>query len=114
METMGGGDEAVPPMLDVLLLRSFEYQERLLFSPLHRFPAEVVTRVLKELSLPRYVGVIRVQFPGQGALEVLVDSTSTFRNLSYLAVLTDGANESLHRVAAEVAARIDRPHFRPA
>lgn len=56
--------------------------------------AVIVERLCTSVRLSRYIGVIRIMAPGLDTLDVLLDTTSTERNLNCLAVLQFGNSES--------------------
>ncbi|MCU1303459.1 MAG: hypothetical protein JWQ87_3743 [Candidatus Sulfotelmatobacter sp.] len=47
----------------------------------------IVEQLCHSVNLSRYIGVIRVEAPGLDAIDILLDTTSTERNLNCLAVL---------------------------
>ncbi len=68
------------------ILRSHKYVEELLFEKNGLAPEKVV-QFSSNVSLPRYVGLIQVENPLIGAIDVLVDTTGTLRNLHCSAVV---------------------------
>lgn len=65
---------------DTAILRGYKYAEDLLFGE-DGFAAEEIARFTRKVAMPRYVGVIRIQNPLVGKVEVLIDTTGTPRNL---------------------------------
>jgi len=53
----------------------------------------IVERLCTSVRLSRYIGIIRIMAPGLDTLDVLLDTTSTERNLNCLAVLQFGKSE---------------------
>ena len=73
------------------IFRSTSYMESLLREA---GGAGIVERLCTSVRLSRYIGVIRILAPGLDTLDVLLDTTSTERNLNCLAVLQFGNSES--------------------
>ncbi len=72
---------------DSWISKSHEYVESLIVgSP--KAPATVVEKLTESVPLPRYVAVIRVKAHDLDPIDVLLDTTSTERNLEALAVAT--------------------------
>jgi hypothetical protein len=72
--------------LNAAILRGYRYVEELLLDK-NGFGAELIEQFCSEVSLPRYVGRVRVQNPLVGTIDVLVDTTGTIRNLHCSAVV---------------------------
>jgi hypothetical protein len=72
--------------LDAAILRGYSYVEELLFEK-SGFGAEQLEQFCSEVSLPRYIGRVRVRNPLIGTIDVLVDTTGTVRNLYCSAVV---------------------------
>jgi hypothetical protein len=68
------------------ILRGYQYVEDLLFEE-GGLGSNVVEDFSCAVSLPRYVGRIRVESPLIGTIDVLVDTTGTLRNLHCSAVI---------------------------
>jgi hypothetical protein len=67
---------------------------------------EVSERLLTEVSFSRYVGIIRIEAPFIDPLQVLIDTTSTERNVFAIAVVAESLHAAHTREVAEhVAAR---------
>jgi hypothetical protein len=81
--------EAPDVRVNTLMLRGYRYVEELLFED-SGFSAASVHAFTAEVSLPRYVGRVRVENPTFGILDILVDTTGTLRNLHCSAVLCRG------------------------
>jgi hypothetical protein len=60
----------------------------------------VVENLAKKVSFSRYVGIIRIQAPFLDPVEVLVDTTSTERNIYAIAVLAETNKKPATKVAA--------------
>jgi hypothetical protein len=56
------------------------------------------------LSLPRYVGVVSLSADYLGIIDVIVDTTSTRRNLQLLAVINRGKQTEFSRPVGEYLA----------
>ena len=89
--------------------RSTRYVENLLFD--QSIGMESVSELASTLPLSRYVGVIKVQSPATGSFEVLVDTTSTIRNVNYLALVAKGdlgkyGEKMIKRLSADCRCRI--------
>ena len=72
--------------IDSLILRGYQYVEDILFEK-DGFGADNVRQFSSEVSLPRYIGRIRVENPLTGVIDILVDTTGTVRNLYCSAVV---------------------------
>lgn len=68
------------------ILRGYKYVEELLFEK-NEFGPDKVEQFTLKVSLPRYIGLVRVENPLIGIIDVLVDTTGTLRNLHCSAVL---------------------------
>jgi hypothetical protein len=71
---------------ETLILKSNAYLERLFFGDT-QLSARNLDQIRTMLSLSRYVGVIRFEASYFGSIEVLVDTTSTPRNINCLAII---------------------------
>jgi hypothetical protein len=71
------------------IFRSSVYLEALL----REGKSSIVKQLCDTVPLSRYIGVIRVDAPGLDTLDVLLDTTSTERNLNCLAVLQLGKTQ---------------------
>ena len=72
------------------IFRSTVYTERLLGEG----KSAIVERLCDSVPLSRYIGVIRIEAPGLDTFDILLDTTSTERNLNCLAVLQLGKTHS--------------------
>jgi hypothetical protein len=88
--------------LDLAIHRSYRYLERLLYQE-PDFPHQLASRVAAEVSMARYVAVIRLKVEGVGSIDVLVDTTSTRRNPSYFGVICDTAHASVNKAGQVLA-----------
>ena len=68
--------------------RSTRYIENLVFD--QSIETESVATLASTVPLSRYVGVIKIQSAVTGSFEILVDTTSTIRNINYLALVVKG------------------------
>jgi hypothetical protein len=66
--------------------RSTKYIENLLFNS--DIPPDQISKFASEAPLSRYVGVIRLTSRALGSFDLLVDTTSTIRNVNYLSIVT--------------------------
>jgi hypothetical protein len=66
--------------------------------------SDVSEGLVNEISFSRYVGVIRVTAPFIDPIQVLIDTTSTERNIFAIAVLAETATKPATRIAAEYLA----------
>jgi hypothetical protein len=79
---------------EVLIQRSHRYLETAFTYEPRAF--DKLTRLAYEVTMPRYVGVIRLEGPFLGRLDLLVDTTNTLRNTYLLAaVASSSANDML-------------------
>src|SRR5262249_46881336 len=72
--------------LDNVIMRGYRYVEELMLGG-NGFGEKNMGQFCAEVSLPRYIGRIRVQNPLTGTIDVLVDTTGTVRNLECVAVV---------------------------
>jgi hypothetical protein len=63
-------------------------------------------QLARRVSMPRYAGIVRVAAQGAGTIDLLVDTTSTMKNLQFLAV-THWGERSGADAATDLAARFD-------
>lgn len=68
------------------ILKSDRYTESKIVGP-RKLPIDKIEALCGSIPLSRYVGVIRLEFADCEAIEVLIDTTSTERNLNCLAVV---------------------------
>ncbi len=69
------------------VVRSYGYVESLVRD---ERTAKLVNRFCQSVPLPRYLGVIRVEVPTMDPFDVLLDTTSTERNVNCIAVIPYG------------------------
>jgi hypothetical protein len=67
--------------------------------------SDVSERLAKEISFSRYVGVIRVEAPFIDPIQVLIDTTSTERNIFAIAVLAEATTKPATKHAANYIAQ---------
>ena len=68
------------------IARPHLYMNHLNFNDM--FPATaVIQRLAERLVFPRYVGIVRLACPMLGMIDVLIDTTSTSRNMHYVSVV---------------------------
>jgi hypothetical protein len=82
----------VPPTVTSLeswIIRSHAYVESLISSPV-RVPDSALQKLCAEIPLSRYLGIIRINAGDLDSIDVLLDSTSTLRNLNCLAIVRTG------------------------
>lgn len=78
---------------ETLILRSPKYIEQFIFGPLNASPKKV-TALKNKLLLSRYVGVVRLNSSYFGSLDILIDTTSTPRNVNCLDIIAlEGKSE---------------------
>ena len=66
--------------------RATKYIENLVFNS--TIPIEQIKTFASQAPLSRYVGIIRLRSTAIGSFDLLVDTTSTIRNVNYLSLLT--------------------------
>jgi len=88
---------------EVSIVRSFEYTEKL-FMGGDTIQSETFLDFTRSLSLPRYVGIVTLSADYLGNIDVIVDTTSTRRNLQLLAVVNRGTQTEFSRPVAEYLA----------
>lgn len=90
---------------ETLILRSPVYIEQFIFGQT-RLSAAKLNSVRKTLYLSRYVGIVRLRSEYFGSLDVLIDTTSTPRNIHCLTIIavegTSAYQKELVRLLAEV------------
>jgi hypothetical protein len=69
--------------------RATDYIEELVLGS-DRVSNETLSEVLLNIRLSRYVGIIRVRSEAFGGFDLLIDTTSTIRNLNYLGAIFKG------------------------
>jgi len=78
-----------------------------------RVSPSLVEKVCKAVTFPRYVGVVRIDADDLNPLDVLVDTTSTQRNLNCLGVIQTGDTRSnTNHLAEFLAINCGCPLFR--
>lgn len=80
------GEQSAAISFETWIERAYRYVEDLFLSPPRAKPA-MVTELCQEVSLSRYLGVVRIQAEYCDPIDVLVDTTSTYRNGRCLAVI---------------------------
>jgi hypothetical protein len=91
------GDRAV--MFETWIEKGHLYLERLIASEF--WDVRSVERFSSEFELARYLGVIALTSSEIGTLHVLVDTTSTARNLNFAAVLRFADSQKYTRAVAK-------------
>ncbi|MEA2603421.1 MAG: hypothetical protein QOF89_4413 [Acidobacteriota bacterium] len=93
-------------LFDTWISRSHAYIEKL-FTSRGVLP-EKVRRLCEEVSLPRYLGIVRLSSNYLDPIEILVDTTSTERNTNFCAILTaSNKHPDTHRAASFLANEYD-------
>lgn len=95
-------------VVDAWISKGVEYFDRLRFDSDGLADPSFVFRYTLQRTYSRYVGVIRLQAPHIGTIDVLVDTTSTLRNLSFLSVAALGTAQLYTRDVAELLAEATR------
>jgi hypothetical protein len=99
--------EQASPLLsyESFIRRSHQYLEELLTD---RGVSSVnsVRRIPATVPMPRYVGVVRLVSSAFGAIDVLVDTTSTKQNLNILAVFVRKSTRRLSSAIAGALAKL--------
>lgn len=72
---------------DTQIRLSNMYVEQLFLSR-EKLPLNKVNEFLKKISLARYIGLVRLNSSFFGGVDVLVDTTSTLRNLNFLGIIS--------------------------
>ncbi len=103
MQTLRNQSSGVNTLrLRLRILRAHRYLEHLLLREESTIAA-AGRDVSRLIPLARYLGIIRFQIQGAGALEILVDTTSTFRNPTYLACICGDSDANLLEVTKSLA-----------
>jgi hypothetical protein len=91
--------------------RSHSYVESQ-FEKQNRLPDAALERLCDRIPLSRYVGVVRLMAEDVGAIDVLLDTTSTERNLQCLAVIRREAERPpTTEIARFVAEKLGCPYL---
>jgi hypothetical protein len=102
-QTIAGADGLEQPLRLLLwIARSHEHVSRLLFKE-SVFPSDLVQSFARKVPLARYVGIMRFHVLNIATLDVVVDTTSTFRNPAFLACMCVTSDERAIRVARALA-----------
>jgi hypothetical protein len=97
--------------MEAWIERSHSYVESQLVGP-HPLPDTVRARLCDEIPLSRYVGVVRLTADDIGAIDILLDTTSTENNLQCLAVIRRAEErEQTASIAGFVASKLDCPYL---
>lgn len=88
--------------LSLRVLRSHRYLEDLLLREESTL-ATAAQDISRKIPLARYLGIIRFEIVGAATLEILVDTTSTFRNPAYLACICGDADKDALEVSRSLA-----------
>lgn len=82
--------------------RPAAYLEELLAAP-SGHSRQVARQLIERVAMPRYVGIVRLSGPSMGVVDLLVDTTSTMKNLHFLAIAHygDAADPQIWRSVAE-------------
>jgi hypothetical protein len=92
--------------------RSHSYLESLRVTK-DRLSPRVVEELCRSLMFPRYVGVVRIEADDLDALDLLVDTTSTPRNLNCLGIIqTANTRSNTNTLADSLAFHCECPLFR--
>lgn len=87
-------------LTEVFTSRAFTYIERMVLGD-GDFDPSIAPSIQRQIVLARYLGVVRIKLDGVGSLDLLVDTTSTYRNPSYLAwVCSRTTDDRFKRLAA--------------
>jgi len=84
--------------------RGYKYVEELLFEKNGLGP-DKVQEFASKVSLPRYIGLVRIENPLIGIIDVLVDTTGTLRNLHCSAVFCRGPKTAQAAAAGNFLAK---------
>lgn len=86
------------PRVDLMyrVERSYKYIESLL-GPAYSLPPEKFNEFCQTVTLPRYIGLLRIKSSYAGVFDVLIDTTGTRRNCHCLALV--GRDPTSHTVA---------------
>lgn len=71
---------------ETFIERGYRYFESLMFGS-QKIDPEKVSSFYTTMSLARYIGVIRIAASYFGTIDILIDTTSTYRNIHFLAVV---------------------------
>jgi len=110
----GGGDPAATTLtvvFEVWISRPALYLQQLLSSKALLGP-ELARALIGRVAMPRYMGIVRLAGPTLGVVDILIDTTSTMKNLNVLAVAHHGLasdERSLNALAAAYHCDIVRP-----
>jgi hypothetical protein len=78
--------EQKPLELGYQIQKGRAYRQKCLFGP-SKLSSHVLQRLNAEFGFPRYIGVIQVDHPGLGSIEMIVDATNTVAHLKVLMIL---------------------------
>ena len=84
-----------------------------LFAAGDRSGPELARALTERISMPRYLGIIRLTGPIIGNVDVLIDTTSTMKNLNFLAVGHHGPSHDKKALEA-LASAFQCPLIAPA
>jgi hypothetical protein len=101
------GMPAALTLTECLIVKSHAYVESKLFGNV-RLSTTLIEKLCTSLPMPRYVGVISMYSPGLDPLEILIDTTSTERNLNFLALVQSAKTKPLTQLIAGSLAKIYR------
>jgi hypothetical protein len=99
-----------PIVLDTWMVLAQSYMRDLLTGQVRMPPAEL-WGLLSAVSLPRYAGVVSLTSREFGRLDLLVDTTSTARQVNFLAALYWPGRQSYHIEAQQLAGQLECPYF---
>lgn len=97
-------ERTVDTQFQAWIPRASAYMESLLMGT-PAFPPRSVERLCQRIPLSRYLGVIRLTADDLDPTDVLLDTTSTERNLYHLAVLPCGSTRGRSRDLAEILSK---------
>lgn len=78
---------------EMKIVRATSYLDELIFGE-NNFDTTKLKNFCLDIPLSRYVGIIQLKSPQLGNFDVLVDTTSTKRNLNFLAILLRGNQQA--------------------
>ena len=90
------------------IARPHSYMNHLNFNDMFAATA-VIRRLAKHLVFPRYVGIIRLACPRLGIIDVLIDTTSTSRNMHYVSVVVQTKRRGAFLVGRILSQICDAP-----
>ncbi len=115
VHALRGAVMAVPPAVtswESRIIRAHDYVEEMLLFGEQRIPDSLIERLCGKIPFSRYLGVVRLRAADLDPIDVLLDTTSTFRNLTSLAVVQIATSQPYTpAMVALLGRKYDCPHY---